>query len=517
MNKLLLTALGAIYLFHAVGQDIPDPTFSGDGIFTNDFGFHDNLTDVKVQANGSIISCGTAITPSFSGKLLVMRQSADGTFDPGFNGQGYFIFNDYLESYAYQVLEKADGKLLVAGAFADSNYVFSTLLLRFNSNGTLDNTFGNGGVVEIDVAPGVDDFAYAMVEQADHKIVLAGTAIDSLYRNAPYVLRLNEDGSTDLSFGTGGITFVPVTELDNRFNGLALASDGKIVAAGHYGNPLTLSGQFDFDALVVRLNSDGSFDNSFSGDGILTDVISTDYVDQLYGVAITDSGTVIVSGFTTLPDFSYDAIVLHYNTDGSRNTSFATNGLFTYDNGAMDVSYDLTLDAQGRLIVAGTSGDFSLDNRDVLLMRLLADGTPDAAFGSAGVVLTEILQHADEANAVTMQTDGKIIVAGKANSGTNNDACVVRYSDQLNVNETENITFACFPNPVSSGQQVFIATSGNQYATKCDWSLETLSGNMLTSGIIDFSNEMTVQIPAGLASGMYFMRINGTTTRLLIR
>lgn len=516
MNKLLLTALSTVILLDASAQDIPDPTFSGDGIFTYDFGFHDNLTDVKVQSNGAVISCGTAINPSFSGKLLVMRESADGSFDTGFNGQGYFILNEYLESYAYQVIEKADGKILVAGAFADSNYIFSTLLIRFNSNGTPDNTFGGDGIVEIDIAPGVDDFAYAMVEQDDHKIVLAGTAIDSLYRNVPFVLRLNEDGSTDLSFGDNGITYVPVTELDNRFNSLSLTTDGKIVAVGHYGNALTQSGQFDFDALVVRLHDDGTFDNTFSGDGILTDVVSAEYVDQLYGVVVTDSGSIVVSGFTTLPDFSYDAIVVHYNSDGSRNTNFGTNGLYTYNNGAMDVAYDIALDAQGRLLTAGTSGGFGLDNRDILLIRLLSDGTPDAAFGTNGVVLTEVLQQFDEANALTLQTDGKIVVAGKSNSGTNNDACVVRYSDQLNISVTENIPFYCYPNPVSSGGQIHLSVPQNLYKTVGNWTLETLSGTVLTTGTTTFSSATTVSIPAGLSEGMYFLRLNGTATRLHI-
>lgn len=435
-----------------------DLSFNLTGKYSHDFGFHDNLQEVIVQSDGKILSGGTAINPAFSGQLLVMRQLPDGTPDSSFNDSGAVVITLYTESYAYDLAERDDQKLLVAGASADPSYSFSMLVMRLQPDGSPDTTFGVNGYADIDLSSG-DDLAYAMQEQPDHKILLAGTTIDSLFRNQPVVVRLNEDGSPDTTFGVNGVAYLPIIDLDNRLNSISLMNDGRIVVSGHYGKPLTTSGQFDFDLLIACFNADGSFDTTFGNNGVVLDTVSTDLVDDLFGMDITAANEILVSGFTTNPDFSFDLIALKYDSTGVRDSSFANNGLFRFDNDIQDVGLDLQLQADGKIVMAGTSGGFFFDDRDFLLFRLNADGTPDTSLGGTGYTLTTILNDFDEANGMAIQGDGKIVLAGKTFNGANNDVAVARFygSSAVGLMETTgNGALDVYPNPVKSGSTLHL-------------------------------------------------------------
>lgn len=491
-----------------------DHTFNSTGLYVHDFGFQDNLTDVIVQPDQKILSCGTALTPAFAGRLLVLRQNADGTPDTGFGNGGSVIIESFTESYAYALQVKNDGKILVAGSAADPSYAFSSVVLRLNPNGSIDSTFGTNGWAIYRVNAG-DNFTYSMVELSNHQLLIGGTAMDTAARNQPVILRLQENGSLDSTFGVDGVASIPVTEMDNRFNKIALQSNGKIIAAGHYGNPITNDGQFDFDILVARFNADGTPDLSFSGDGLLTDTVSPTYVDDIFGLGITNDQKIVVSGYTTLPDFSYDAITLQYDSNGVRNANFGQNGLARFDSAAQDVANALVIDGDGRIVVAGTTGGFGFDNRNLLVLRYKADGSPDSSFGGQGYVTTEVLGFMDEANAVTLQQDGKIVVAGKANKGNQNDVCLARYyeEDATAIAELTTITASLYPNPVAANNVINLqANEPIRSVTLFD-----LSGRLISSFTTEAKvTAYTYQLPAALASGVYLLNVNEQTLRLVV-
>lgn len=485
-----------------------DSSFNLTGKFSYDHGFHDNLQEVIVQNDNKIVSGGTAINPAFSGQLLVMRQLQDGTLDPSFNDSGIVIFNQYTESYAYDLAERNDHKLLVAGAFADPLYSFSMLVIRLLPDGSPDSAFGVNGFAEVNISQ-ADDYAYAMMEQPDHKILLAGTAIDPLFQNQPVVVRLLEDGSLDSAFGVNGVAYLPVIDLDNRLNSISLMNDGRIVVSGHYGKPLTSTGQFDFDMLIARLNSDGSFDTSFGNNGMLLDTVSVDYVDDLFGMDVTANNEIIVSGYTTNPDFSYDLIVLKYDSTGVRDSSFANNGLFRFDNDIQDVGLDLQLQTDGKILIAGTSGGFFFDDRDFLLMRLNADGSPDTSIAGVGYTLTTILNDFDEANGMAIQNDGRIVLAGKTFNGTNNDVALARFNADyvVGVQDVEsNATLNVFPNPVKQGAVLFL------HGVTGVVQLYDLQGKCVVQGI---SND-SFRVPSGLLPGFYFLHANQSVVKVVV-
>lgn len=487
-----------------------DPTFNITGKFVHNFGFHDNLQEVIVQSDGKVLSGGTAINPAFSGQLLLMRQLQNGQPDTAFNDSGMVVFNQYTESYAYDLAERDDQKLLVAGACADLSFSFSMLVIRLFPDGTPDPAFGTNGFVEINLSTG-DDFAYGMQEQPDHKILLAGTTIDSLFRNQPVVVRLNEDGTLDSTFGTNGVAYLPIIDLDNRLNSISLLKDGRILVSGHYGKPLTTSGQFDFDLLIARLLPDGSFDTTFGINGMVIDTVSTDYVDDLFGMDTTSDNSIVVSGYTTNPDFSFDLIALKYDSTGVRDSSFGNNGLFRFDNDIQDVGYDLQVQPDGKIVLAGTSGGFFFTDRDFLLMRLNMDGSPDTSLGGTGYTLTTILNDFDEANGMAIQSDGRILLAGKTFNGADNDVAVARFFGASIVGLSESVgeeEMLVYPNPVKSGDLFRI--SGLK--TVVNVAIYTLQGEVVFNG----KSSGEIKLPNSLSSGFYFLKTDTTTCKIIV-
>lgn len=441
-----------------------DPAFSTAGQYVQDFGFQDNHTKVRVQSDGKIVSVGTAITPSFSGKLLVMRLLPDGTSDSGFGSDGSLIINDFNESYAYDLFLQSDGRIVVVGARADANFQFAMLVIRLNEDGSLDDTFGTGGMTELELSTG-DDFAYAVAPLSDGRFLLAGTALDDQFRNQPVVVCMNANGSVDETFGTDGVASLDVVEIDNKFWSVGVQSDGSIVASGHIDQGLTGSGQFNFDVLVARFTSSGILDPTFGNAGTVAKPISAELNESAQSMAIGPDDAIYLGGYTTQPDFSFDGFIVKLDADGADASGFGTSGLSTFNNAVQDVFYGIALQPDGKILTCGTSGGFFFDPRDQLVARYTSGGILDNTFDTDGFALNNVAGNFDEANAITLQADGKIVTAGKANNAaTFNDATVFRYLNDLSnmIDETAvNEGLRAFPNPAVAGGQVALAIDPN--------------------------------------------------------
>jgi uncharacterized delta-60 repeat protein len=511
-NPTMKKILSFYFILLAIGSiaQIPgslDPSFNSNGKYVYDFGYQDNLQCVAIQPNDQkIVSAGTALSAGFAGRLVIVRHNPDGTLDPDFSGDGILMIEDYTESYAYACHIGTDGKITVAGTAADPTYLFSMLVLRFLEDGTPDPSFGVDGVARYEISP-LDDFAYNMVIQEDGKIVLAGTAQDESYRNVPTIVRLLSDGSLDMDFGTDGVAQVEVAEADNKFNDVKIDSQGRIVACGHIGFPLTGTGQFNFDVMVARFLEDGNTDSSFDGDGKVVTPVSAEYVESALGLTVLNDDKILVAGYTTLLDFSFDALLIQYDVDGQTDNTFGVSGIQTYDHAIQDVFYDITTDANGKILPCGTSGGFFFDDRDFLLMRLLADGTPDPSFANAGMSLESILTSFDEANAIVVQADDRIVLAGKTNNGTNNDIGLARYmhtgTDNVKGETLEKVRL--FPNPVCTGREIQL--SGIEHADIESLAIINQLGMTVTEQIPSFNHWNYIQLPELSANSQYVLRI----------
>ncbi|MFZ7123510.1 MAG: hypothetical protein ACO1HA_07210 [Bacteroidota bacterium] len=500
-----------------------DPSFGNAGRFVQDFGFQDNLTHIAVQPQDQkVVTVGTALTPAFAGQLLVIRLLPNGTPDSTFNGTGVIIVPDFTESYAYRVVVRDDGKILVGGASCDPSYNFSFLVMRFNEDGSRDTTFGQSGISSVDLSSS-DDIAYGMAELNDGRILLAGQMTDPAFNKAPVIIRLEEDGSLDSTFGTNGVVAMPVTGQDSRFWNIAVQADGRITACGHYDQGLTGSGQFNFDVLVARYWEDGSPDNGFGTNGIVMTPYSAEYVEDGFGLALTPDGGCYVAGYTTQPDFSFDLLLAKYDSTGTLDTGFDTDGIAIWDSAAQDVAYDMVLQPDGKPLLAGTSGGFFMDDRDFLLVRYNADGSLDTDFDGDGYSVTTVAASFDEANGICLQADGKILAAGKGNTGSNNDVAVMRFNNDLFVGITEptaTANLSCWPVPVRTGSVLHVSSSLRAERIE----LTDLFGRttLLHAGAPTLA-QSTIEIilPATIAAGTYHVRMtdqNGklAQTRLLV-
>lgn len=521
MKKHILTFTAMLYISTlAIAQNILlDNSFNSSGKFAHDFGFQDNLTDVKLQSDGKIISVGTALSASFSGKLLVIRQNANGTFDSTFNGTGVVVLEDFNESYAYESFVKSDGSIVIGGTRADGNFQFATLALRLKTDGTRDSTFGTNGIAEIELSTG-DDFAYAMTELPNHKILLTGTAIDTGFRNAPVLVRLTEQGSIDSTFGVNGVAAITAIDIDNKLHSIAIQPDGKIVVSGHYGRPLTLSGQFNFDVLVARFTPNGLPDTTFGTNGMVTTKIfndTVDYVESVYGMQLTGDGSILVAGYTTREDFGFDVLMIKYDSTGTLSSSFGNNGVVMWDKGAQDVATDMELDADGKILLCGTSGGFFFDDRDVLLMRYNMDGTPDSTFDSDGYLITDFTVTPDEANGMALQNDGRIVLAGKTNNGNNNDVAVLRYtfSSPTSIDFLSAPKLMVYPNPARAVEHLQVLFDAQP--VKCAAQLYNLLGEIVWEETLSVTDrKASIVLPNEISKGMYLLKVDNASFKLVI-
>lgn len=490
-----------------------DAAFANAGKYVQDFGAQDNLTKVRVQpADQKLVAVGTALTQAFSGQLLVVRLNPDGTLDNTFNGTGTLVITAFNESYAYDLFFQADGRIVVVGARADANFQFSMLALRLNADGTLDTSFGTGGFSEPEISA-ADDFAYAVAPLSNGQMLLAGTAVDGSFNNQPVVVRMNADGSVDSGFGSNGVAALPVTDEDNTFWNVGLQSDGSIVASGHLDQGLTGGGQFNQDVLVARFTSDGQLDTGFGTGGTVVKPISTELVESAFAMAIGADDAIHLGGYTTLPDFSFDAFVMKLDADGADDASFGSAGLVTFDEAVQDVFTGLVLQPDGKLLACGTTGGFFFDPRDQLVARFLANGALDTAFDTDGFALDNVAGNFDEANAITLQVDGKIVTAGKANTGANNDITVFRYLNDLSSGIAGEEAFgmaSVHPNPARAGTAIVVGLQEDVARVRL---FDARGAEVLRDRPIMHGPWSSIALPADLAPGTYAVQVFGASGR----
>ena len=369
---------------------------------------------VLVQPDAKIVITGVTNLPGQDRQYVLLRFTDTGSLDSSFDGDGKVIAGtggggyDVAEAMALQ----SDGRLVVVG-FGSREF----LLARYNSDGSLDPTFGAAGKVMTDFR-GTQDEARAVVMQPDGRILVAGRSYRPSSSNSDFVLaRYNSDGSPDTSFDSDGFIFTEFTAVNSVAFAVALQSDGKILVAGYAGT----------DFALARYHSDGSPDTTFDSDGKVT----TDFGgngDSAEDIVVYPDGRILLVG-TSGAIGSSDFALARYNADGSPDTTFDTDGKVTTNMGGYDIGRGVVVQDDGRITVAG----FAMSNR-VGLARYNADGSPDTTFEMDGRVMT-MFNNGSSATALTLQPDGKILVAGTT-SATNNDYLLARFNTDGSVDSS---------------------------------------------------------------------------------
>jgi uncharacterized delta-60 repeat protein/CSLREA domain-containing protein len=397
----------------------------------------DVINAVAVQSDGKIIAAGITGAGTGQQNIALARYNSDGSLDTSFGSNGIVItVLGPPENRANAVALQRDGKIVVAGSSWSNSARFGAVL-RYNSDGSLDSSFGQNGIALISNLS--SEQPNAIVVQADGKLVTAGTTFNGVHAKIS-LIRLTSGGAYDSTFGNGGKVLTSVSAGADIANDLAVQADGKLVAAG------STTGSLGEDTLVVRYNRDGSLDSSFgSGGSVATPVVEGN--DHALGVAIQSDGKIVTSGEAEIAGPSTAFSTVRYQANGALDTSFGNQGIALTpvisrsSRGPLAVpsspftssgAHDLAVQSDGRIVSAGGLGvsrDFA-PTGDFALLRYNANGTLDSGFGDAGTLTTGFGGGLGSStiSGLARQHDGKLVAVGTAYNGINSDFAIARYN-----------------------------------------------------------------------------------------
>jgi len=372
---------------------------------------------LAIQPDGKILLGGYCDNGDYR-DFCIARFNSDGTLDTTFGTNGKVIQpigSRYDEGYSLAI--QSEGKILLGGTcYNGRNYDFC--IARFNSNGTLDNSFGTSGKV-IQPIGSSSDYGRSLAIQSDGKILLGGSCYTSNWDFC--IARFNSDGTLDNSFGTSGKVIQPIGSSFDYGQSLAIQPDGKILLGGSCN-----SGGFgsDKDFCIARFNSDGTLDTSFGTSGKVIQPIGSrdDYGSSL---AIQPDGKILLSGscYNGIEDFC----IARFNSDGTLDTSFGTSGKVIQSIGlGDDYGRSLAIQSDGKILLGGSCHNGS-NYYDFCIARFNPNGTLDTTFGTGGKVIQPIGSGDDHGYSLAIQPDGKILLGGYCDNGSNLDFCIARF------------------------------------------------------------------------------------------
>jgi uncharacterized delta-60 repeat protein len=314
---------------------------------------------------------------------------------------------------------QVDGKMIMVGGNGGTGSDFA--LARFDTDGTLDESFGGAGtgMVTTDVAGGADD-SRAVALQSDGKIIVVGTA--RVGSNDDFaILRYNTNGVLDTTFGTLGKVTTDFAGARDRAFAVVVQADDRIVVVGDAIMPAP--GNTDF--AVARYSANGAPDLTFDTDGKLNADIGGG-VDIAQNVVMQgNQGAILVSGVLTLGSSSLlgHGGLARFSANGALDPSFGIAGKMTIPD--KSVGEALALQADGKILIAGS--ERIANQTHFALMRLDANGGTDGSFGTGGLATAQFSTADDYGRAIAVRSDGSILVAGQSSNLSNPDFAVALF------------------------------------------------------------------------------------------
>lgn len=404
-----------------------DASFGNGGLVVTSFGSRDDeFKSIKIGAGGLIVAAGYAVSAQSCG-FLIARYAPDGSLDPGFGspliGRTITALTSNasgLTDGAHDVILQSDSKIVAVGVSQGGNQPKFTML-RYTEAGILDTTFDGDGKLFLSSGLGLDQ-----VTLHDGKIYASGMAdapADGSMKRIE-VVRVDDLGRSDTQFGADGVTTHAISRNSTEVNDVIISRSGKILTCGSTHNGTNL------DVAVMRLLPDGTLDGTFGlGDGaVVTEAGST--TDAARTMAEQPDGKIVVAGYASngvdADGLDLDFVVLRYHADGSLDTGFGSGGrVITPVGSHNDEAYAVVVQPDGKIVAAGyaTTAEVS---RHFALVRYLTDGSLDSSFGNGGKVITAV-GWSDSISSLLLTADGSIITAGHAWNGPASDFAVARY------------------------------------------------------------------------------------------
>ncbi len=391
--------------------------FDENGWLTTELGPDSTAHAVAIQSDSKIVAAGSAYNEGHY-DFAVLRYQPDGFPDTSFGNGGSVLTTFGSDVWGEAIVTDSEGRVVVAGGerLSPTQGVY---LARYNADGSLDATFGEGGKVTTSIASGK-----SMTVGEDGKIVVVGDSGKDIW-----LLRYTTDGAPDISFGGNGAALVAQGHEFGPAIDVAIQPDGKVVVLAEVGDVI-----YGFDPMLVRCHPDGSLDAAFGEQGVVVtprserDLARANF--QEWGLVLPDGtlvrslnkrgealaiqpdGRILVAGSITGGD-STDLLLIRYNPDGALDTSFGIDGQVYSDfGGGTDWGRDLTLLPDNKIVVAGDS-DSEQQPSHFVLAQFHGDGSPNLAFGNSGQVsLVSSDRSVDIAFDLAVSQDGAVLVAG---------------------------------------------------------------------------------------------------------
>jgi uncharacterized delta-60 repeat protein len=453
---------------------------SKDTTFNTGTGFNNNVTSIKLQADGKILVGGYFTTYNGVTENKIIRLNSNGNKDTTFNtGTG-------ILGFVFSIEVQTNGKILIGGFFTDYDGVIEHNIIRLNTNGSKDTAFNTG--------TGFGAWVNTIKQQADGKILLGGEFGSYNGNTENYIIRLNSSGTKDTSFDTD-------TGFNNTVYSIAVQTDGKILVGGNFTSYKGVAAN-----RIIRLNASGSKNTSFA--------IGTGFNFTVDTIAVQADGKILVGGtFSTYNGVTENKII-RINTDGTKDA--------TFNNGQFDNIIRTTEEqTDGKILIGGlfTSFKGSTENR---IIRLNTDSTKDTSFntgtGFDGTVYI-----------IKKQTDGKIIVGGNF---TTYKGVAQNYLIRLNTDGTKDASFDIGTGFDASVRTVKILDNGKILVGGTFTNYQGVTTNRLILLNADGTKDTSFNTGTGFNNDVYtlvqqtdgkflvgglFTTFNGTTVNRMVR
>lgn len=469
------------------------PDGNKDKSFKIGSGLSSNVYCTAVQIDDKILTGGTFKKYNEISQSCLIRYNSDGTKDETFNiGSGFFNYyggKGYVKAIAIQ----KDGKILAGGDFTEYQKTGQKNLIRLNTDGGIDSSFKTGtGFIR---STGSDS-VQCIVIQPDGKIIIGSDIVQYQNTVSKYLIRLNSDGSVDSSFNIG-------SGFNASVLAIALQPDGKLIVGGKFTTYQGANQNY-----LIRLNADGSKDSTFN---IGTGFGSQYTLGTVQTIALQPDGKILIGGQFSFFNGASQKYLIRLNADGSKDTSFNIgSGFGWYVN-------SILLQNDGKIIIGGEFSTYQ-DYYHSRLIRLNSDGSRDTMFYGNEFEIDSSIKS------LNLNSDGRIIIGGSflTYKGDNNSSCLLRLKgeyDETKLSAIISSTNTSCPDgsdgsasiSVSNGKspysylwsngattETIIGLSNGIYSCKVtDADLKTVNKNVIVSSITD-NQKPTITAPPPL-------------------
>lgn len=507
--KLLFLNLALIFPLSSMAQftgDL-DQSFGQAGIVkydhlqqeTNDF-YSDMTSDPSTD---NIYSVGLTEVTGI-GRALIYSVDANGAANAQFGTNGAAEFPDTVGNYSqFNAVEvDANGKIVVAGTVRTTSLDF--LIARYNTDGTLDQSFNGNGYVAVNGNAQLDDNLFTLTILSSGKIMVGGyesLALDStgtfVDSTQMWIACLNTDGTFDASFGNNGVLSIDFGTDKGDVYSIAEMPNGDVVIVGNAGT----------SAAVAMITANGSLQTAFSSDGKIS--ISVGNYMYASDVKIMSTGQLLVSGDVFLSNGDVEGFVRVINPDGSPDGSFS-NGSFQTDIDPLIPNYEFAIQEatelpNGKILCAGSVFYFGQGGllEDIVLLMLNSDGSIDITFDGDGYRFYDIGNNsAESGNTLSFLSDGSLILGARTNDiNSDYDMLLFKLTPLVNSVEAKDElqSLVAYPNPVVD--QLTLA-------------FELQEASTLNFTIVDLTGKILSQKQANLMQGTQQVQFNDELSNL---